>query len=128
MGFIAMTPSGICTLRRMVAESPQPCGTRSTILYGVPTGACCCSSVTWARTAAGARTMASPSGFANMARGHDFLNMEVSSRIDGWACRLAPAANDVRRWPEDLGHLSERLRCRHAQRLVPVRGHMQLGW
>src|SRR4029079_9398563 len=119
IGLIAMTRSGICTLRRMVAESPQPCGTRSTILYGVPTGACCCSSVTWARTAAGARTLASPSVCANMASGHDFLNMEVSSRIDGWACRLAPAANDVRRWPEDLGDLSKRLPGRHAQPLAP---------
>jgi hypothetical protein len=56
-------------------------------LYGVPTGACCCSSVTCARAADGAAAMASV--FASMAKGHDFLNMEVSSvaltvELAGW--------------------------------------------
>src|SRR5581483_736895 len=85
IGLTAMTPSGICTARRIVAELPQPCGTRRTTLYGAPTEVCGCSRVTCASDAVFADKTIRPATVAsrrNAARwtamGHELLNMGKS--------------------------------------------------
>src|SRR5689334_5335886 len=112
-----MTPSGIFTDRRMVAASPQPCGTRSMILYGAPTDACCCSRVTCAKTADGAS--AGPSA-ASMAKDHGFLNMKISSVALTVKRRAGPAVSGVRRRLEGPGHLSGKLQTGTHQRSMQV--------